>query len=309
MNTHTTPGLFVRDDANPIITARDLPYQANTVFNAGAADLGDEVLLLVRVESCSGRSHLIVARSSDGVTDWRFDERALIHAADECPYETNGAEDARLTWLPERNEWVISYTGYTDQGPGVALATTRDFREIERLGLVMPPDNKNAVLFPRPIGGLHAMLHRPSGGGIWLSYSPDLLYWGGPSVVLPPRGGPWWDAVRVGATFAPIETEHGWLVIYHGVKVIAGGPIYRIGAALLDLEKPDRLIARARRWLLGPQMPYERSGDIPNVVFSCGGFVRSGELWLYYGAADSSICLARADLAEVIALVNAESTG
>jgi predicted GH43/DUF377 family glycosyl hydrolase len=134
MKPESTGELFVRHGGNPIITARDLPYQANTVFNAGAADLDGEVLLLVRVESCSGRSHLIVARSHDGVTGWRFDQRALIHAADGCPYETNGAEDARLTWMPDRDEWAITYTGYTDQGPGVALGTTRDFAQICRLG-------------------------------------------------------------------------------------------------------------------------------------------------------------------------------
>jgi len=124
--------------------------------------------------------------------------------------------------------------------------------------------------------------------------------------VIPVRGGPWWDAVRVGAGLAPIETKDGWLIIYHGVKEIVGGPIYRIGAALLDLEHPEQLIARARRWLLSPQEDYERTGDAPNVVFSCGGIVREGKLWMYYGAADSSICLARARLSDILAVVKNE---
>jgi len=301
--------LFVRDKRNPVITTRDVPYQANAVFNAGAADLGDEVLLLVRVESTSGRSHLIVARSADGVTDWRFEERALIHPAQECPYETNGVEDCRLTWMEDMDCWGIAYTAYTDHGPGVALATTKDFRTIERVGLVIPPNDKNATLFPRKFDGLYAMLHRPcvSGGSVWISYSPDLIYWGRASVVVPVRGGPWWDAVRVGAGLAPIETEAGWLVIYHGVKEIVGGPIYRIGAALLDLKEPHRLIARARRWLLSPQEGYERTGDAPNVVFSCGGIVREGKLWMYYGAADSCICLATAKLSDILAVVKNEA--
>ncbi|KPL02666.1 MAG: glycosidase [Planctomycetes bacterium SM23_65] len=301
--------LFVRDKRNPVITTRDVPYQANAVFNAGAADLGDEVLLLVRVESTSGRSHLIVARSADGVTDWRFEERALIHPAQDCPYETNGVEDCRLTWMEDMDCWGIAYTAYTDHGPGVALATTKDFRTIERVGLVIPPNDKNATLFPRKFDGLYAMLHRPcvSGGSVWISYSPDLIYWGRASVVVPVRGGPWWDAVRVGAGLAPIETEAGWLVIYHGVKEIVGGPIYRIGAALLDLKEPHRLIARARRWLLSPQEGYERTGDAPNVVFSCGGIVREGKLWMYYGAADSCICLATAKLSDILAVVKNEA--
>ena len=303
--------LFARDKRNPVITTRDVPYQANAVFNAGAADLGDEVLLLVRVESTSGRSHLIVARSADGVTDWRFEERALIHPAQDCPYETNGVEDCRLTWMEDMDCWGIAYTAYTDHGPGVALATTKDFQTVERIGLVIPPNDKNAVLFPRRFDGLYAMLHRPcvSGGSVWISYSPDLVYWGKASVVVPVRGGPWWDAVRVGAGLAPIETEAGWLVIYHGVKEIVGGPIYRIGAALLDLEHPDQLIARARRWLLSPQEGYERTGDAPNVVFSCGGIVREGQLWMYYGAADSSICLATARLSDILAVLKNEAIG
>ena len=296
---------FVRDKDNPIITARDLPYQANAVFNAGAADLGDEVLLLVRVESSSGRSHLIVARSRDGITDWRFEKQALIHPDQGCEYEVKGAEDCRLTWMEGPERWGIAYTGYTDHGPGVALATTQDFRTIERIGLVMPPDNKNAALFPRKFDSLYAMLHRPSGGGagVWISYSPDLVYWGKPSVVIPARGDPWWDGVRVGTGLPPIETEEGWLVVYHGVKEVAGGPIYRIGAALLDLEQPRRLVARTRRWLLSPEEDYERIGDASNVVFSCGGIVRNGKLWMYYGAADSSICLATVAISEILSAI------
>jgi len=163
--------LFVREKRNPVITGRDIPYQVNAVFNAGTADLGDEVLLLVRAESTSGRSHLIVARSTDGVTGWRFEERALIHPAQDCPYETNGVEDCRLTWMEDMDCWGIAYTAYTDHGPGVALATTKDFRTVERIGLVIPPNDKNAALFPRRFDGLYAMLHRPcvNGGSVWIS--------------------------------------------------------------------------------------------------------------------------------------------
>ena len=301
--------LFLRHKDNPIIASRNLPYQTNAVFNAGAADLGDEVLLLVRVESTSGRSHLIVARSEDGVTDWRFEKLALLHPAQGFPYEVNGVEDCRLTWIEDMKAWVIAYTAYSDYGPGVALATTKDFRTVKRIGLVTPPTDKNAVLFPRRFDGLYAMLHRPSvgGGSVWISYSDDLVFWGKPEVVIPVRGGPWWDGLRVGAGLTPIETEQGWLVIYHGVKEVAGGPIYRIGAALLNLEQPSRLVARSRRWLLSPQEPYERTGDAPNVVFSCGGIVREGKLWMYYGAADSSICLATANVSDIVAVVKNEA--
>lgn len=301
--------LFVRSEKNPLITVAELPYQANTVFNAGAADMGNEVLLLVRVESCSGRSHLIVARSDDGITNWRFNERALLHAADGRWEEERGVEDPRLTWMEELNCWIITYTAYGPEGPGIALAKTTDFTTVKRQGLIFPPEDKNGTIFPETFDGSYAMLHRPGGGGksIWLAYSPDMVHWGNQQVVLPARGDPWWDGVRVGAGMTPIKTKDGWLLIYHGVKELAGDPIYRLGAALTDLKEPHRLIARARRWLLSPQETYERFGDAGNVVFTCGGFVRGDEVWCYYGAADSSICLARAKLSDILNLVKEES--
>jgi len=302
---------FKRHPSNPIITAADLPYQANAVFNAGAADLGDSVLLLVRVESCSGRSHLIVARSDDGIGGWQFEEQALLHPAQGVAYEENGVEDSRLTWMEDLGSWGIAYTAYSPYGPGVALALTTDFKEVKRLGMVLPPDDKNAGLFPQKFGELYAMLHRPSvgGGSVWISYSPDLVYWGKPKVVLPVRGGPWWDGMRVGACLPPIRTEKGWLLIYHGVKEVVRNPVYRIGAALLHPDDPGKLIARGRWWLMTPTAPYERSGDAPNVVFACGGILRQDELWMYYGGADSCICLAKAKLDAIYSMLNTEDVG
>ena len=300
--------VFKRSDLNPLISAKDMPYLANTVFNAGAADLGDEVLLLLRVESASGRSHLIVARSKDGETDWKIDEHALLHPADNIPHEANGCEDCRITWMEDLSVWGLAYTAYSDQGPGVALATTTDFKSVARLGLVLPPDEKNAALFPRQFDGLYAMLHRPSvgGGSIWLSYSPDLVFWGKAQLVVPARGGPWWDGMRVGAGIQPLETDDGWLLIYHGVKELAGRPIYRLGAALLDKDQPHILTRRARRWLLGPREQYERTGDAANVIFSCGGFIRGEEVWVYYGAADSCVCLAKGSVPEILQILREE---
>jgi predicted GH43/DUF377 family glycosyl hydrolase len=196
--------LVLRSSSNPLITVLDLPYQANAVFNAGAADLGDEILLLLRVESCSGRSHLIAARSRDGVSEWRVEETALLHPAQGFPYEANGVEDCRITWMEDLDAWGIAYTAYSPYGPGVAIATTSDFRTAKRIGMVMPPEDKNAALFPCKFNGLHAMFHRPSvgGGAVWISYSPDLVFWGKAEMVIPVRGGPWWDATRVGGGMA-----------------------------------------------------------------------------------------------------------
>jgi len=190
----------------------------------------------------------------------------------------------------------------------VALAKTKDFRSIERLGFIFPPDDKNPAIFPRRFDGLYAILHRPpaGGGSIWISYSPDLVFWGKTRQVLSPRGGPWWDAKRVGTGPPPIETDAGWLLIYHGVKEVAGGPIYRMGAALLDKEEPHRVIARSHRWMLSPEELYERQGDAPNVVFACGSVVRNGELLLYYGAADCSLCMAKAKVDDILESLRTE---
>jgi len=300
--------LFKRSEYNPLISTHDLPYQANAVFNAGAADLGDEVVLLLRVESTSGRSHLTVARSKNGLTGWQVADRALLHPAQDFPHESFGVEDCRITRMEDMDAWGLAYTAYSEHGPGIGVALTRDFETVERIGLAFPPDDKDAALFPCKFGGLYAMLHRPAvgGGSIWVGYSPDLVFWGRCEVVVPLRGGPWWDGKRVGVGLPPIETEAGWLVIYHGVKEVIGQPIYRFGAALLDLKDPRRMIARARRWVLTPREPYEQMGDAPNVVFPCGGFIRGDELWVYYGASDSSICVATARMADLLEIVLAE---
>jgi predicted GH43/DUF377 family glycosyl hydrolase len=142
--------LFLRSDANPILTAGDVPYPANSVFNPGAATVGDETILLVRIEDLRGISQLHVARSPDGISAWRFDPEPLLRAdVEHYPEEIWGCEDPRLTWLPEREEWAIAYTAYSRRGPLVSLAMTKDFRSVQRLGPVMPPEDKDAALFPR----------------------------------------------------------------------------------------------------------------------------------------------------------------
>ena len=299
--------LFRRDAANPILSAADVPYPANSVFNPAAARVGDETILLVRVEDLRGISQLHVARSHDGVTDWQFDAEPLLQAdVDRDPEETWGCEDPRVTWLPEREEWAIAYTAYSRRGPLVGLATTRDFREVRRLGPVMPPEDKDAALFPRRFDGRWAMIHRPSplrgGAHMWLSYSPDLRHWGDHKLLLEARDGAWWDAGKIGLGPPPLETPQGWLVMYHGVRVTSDGPIYRVGLALLDLEDPGLLLHRTDTWVFGPDAPYEITGDVGRVVFPCGWVhdVEGDRLHLYYGAADSVIALATATFSEVM---------
>ena len=242
---HREASLFQRHPRNPILTARDWPYPAHTVFNAGACQCGNETLLLVRVEDRRGHSHLTVARSSDGVTNWRIDATPSF-AADPAHYpeEAWGVEDPRVTWIDDRREWIVAYTAYSHSGPLVSLAATRDFVSFSRLGPVMPPEDKDAALFPRRFGGRYAMIHRPvsagsSGAHIWLSFSPDLIHWGGHRVLMHARRGAWWDANKIGLGSPPLETPEGWLILYHGVRTTPGGCLYRLGLALLDLEDPS----------------------------------------------------------------------
>ncbi len=303
--------LFRRSELNPILTAADLPYPANSVFNPGAARLENETILLVRVEDLRGISQLHVARSPDGVTDWRFDPEVLLRSDgdEQYPEEIWGCEDPRLTWLPERKAWAIAYTAYSRRGPLVSLAMTRDFRTVKRLGPAMPPEDKDAALFPRHFDGRWAMIHRPSplrgNAHIWISFSPDLRHWGDHTLLLEARDGAWWDANKIGLGPPPIETVEGWLVMYHGVHATGDGPIYRVGLALLDLEDPRIVLHRTDEWVFGPQEPYEITGDVGKVVFPCGWTLDepSDQLTLYYGAADSVISMATASFANVLARV------
>jgi predicted GH43/DUF377 family glycosyl hydrolase len=300
--------LFHRHADNPILTARHWPYPAHTVFNAGACQTRNETVLLVRVEDRRGHSHLTVARSNDGVSNWRIDSQPSL-APDPANYseEAWGVEDPRLTWVEERQEWFIAYTAYSASGPLVSLATTKDFTSFTRLGPVMPPEDKDAAVFPRRFGNRYAMIHRPVSSGslgahIWLSFSPDLTHWGDHHILMHARRGAWWDANKIGLSPPPLETSEGWLLLYHGVRHTPGGCLYRLGLALLDLEDPRRVLRRSDEWIFAPEAPYERQGDVNGVVFPCGWILdkASGALRVYYGGADTCLALATAHLPDVL---------
>jgi len=306
----STPGLFARYVGNPILSAADIPYRANTVFNAAAAAVDGESILLMRVEDLRGISHLTVARSDDGRTGWRVDpEPTLMPDPDHHPEEVWGIEDPRITWLPEREEWAVAYTAFSRRGPLVSLATTHDFRQFHRLGPAMPPEDKDAALFPRRIDGRWALIHRPTPlagpAHIWLAFSPDLRHWGDHTLLLPAREGAWWDAGKIGLGPPPLETPEGWLMLYHGVRSTASGSLYRAGLVLLDLEDPRRVLHRTDEWVFGPSESYEQTGDVGGVVFPCGWIhdPATDELRIYYGAADSAIALATATLSDLVAYV------
>jgi predicted GH43/DUF377 family glycosyl hydrolase len=303
--------LFQRHPDNPILSADDWPYPVNAVFNPGAAALNGSTVLLARVEDLRGISHLTVARSANGVDGWSIDAEPLLAPAPDVATEQWGLEDSRVVWVAELDRFVITCTAYGPAGPAVFLATTEDFKTVERYGIVRRPEDKNAALLPHRIDGRWVLFHRPktefggARGEIYLSRSADLVSWSTPEQVLQPRPGPWWDSLRIGIGPPPLLTEHGWLLVYHGVRDTVSGQVYRVGLALLDLDEPTRVLGRLPAWIFGPFAPYERSGDVPNAVFPCGLVhdSASGEVRLYYGAADSTICLATARLDDLLEAV------
>jgi len=307
--------LLERHPNNPILTADMWPYPAHTVFNPGSTILEDgTTLLLCRVEDRRGISHLCAARSKNGIDGWVIDtEPTFAPDPTNHPEEMWGIEDPRITFVPEVGEYFITYTAFGKSGPGVAIASTKDFHKFERLGLVMQPDDKDAALFPSRFHGEYALIHRPTtemGSHMWLSFSPDLRNWGGHIVLLPARRGAWWDANKIGLSPPPIETPRGWLVIYHGVRRHASGSIYRLGLALFDKEHPENCLTRGQSWIFGPEERYEVQGDVGGAVFP-GGYtiLPDGDtLHMYYGAADTSICLAVGSISKMLDWLDRDGT-
>ena len=294
-----------RYDGNPLITIADIPFPCNTVFNAACAKYNGQYILLLRIEDLTGRSVFALARSDDGYHFEMEDEPVMAPCMEKgcfMEYEKKGIEDPRITKID--GVYYIMYTAVSSYGSLLALAKTTDFKTFERMALVSEPENKDGVLFPEKINGKYARLDRPVAGGIaniWISYSDDLISWGNSKCVMTVRDDHW-DSWRIGASSQPIKIDDGWLIIYHGVKATSGGPIYRLGAAVLAEDDPSRLMCRSAIPILSPREYYERVGDVNNVVFSCGAILEDDgkELKIYYGASDTSICLATANVNELM---------
>lgn len=291
--------LFVREATNPILTAADMPIPCKAVCNPAACLVNDEVLLLLRVIDSADKSHLFVARSADGVGNWRVEPTPLLSPADAEAgwYDDWGCEDPRITYLEELGQYVITYVGYSRYGAGVCQALTTDFVTVKRLGMAIHPYNKDAALFPRKIGGRYLMLHRPTAGpleNIWISESDDLLHWGNPRCVLEEAQQPGWDSGKVGAGPPPLEVDSGWFLIFHGVKPAGESWEYRFGLALLDRDDPSKMVMRWPEWVFGPQEPYEMRGSGNGVVFPTGLVAKDNTLFVYYGAGDTTVALATA---------------
>jgi beta-1,4-mannooligosaccharide/beta-1,4-mannosyl-N-acetylglucosamine phosphorylase len=307
-------GVIWRSSHNPIIPRDHLP-RSNSIFNSAVVPFRDGFAGVFRVDDTSREMNVHVGHSADGVA-WRIDPRpiAFVPADARVPEIQERfvhAYDPRVTWLEDRY-YVTWCNGY--HGPTIGVAWTRDFESFHQLDNAFLPFNRNGVLFPRRIGGAYAMLSRPSDSGhtpfgdIYFSESPDLVHWGRHRHVMAPV--PWtWQSTKVGAGPTPIETREGWLLIYHGVLTSCNGFVYSMGAALLDLDEPWRVIARSRDYLLSPQVPYEQVGDVPNVVFPCAALVDGSRdrLTIYYGGADTVVCMAHGHLSAIVDFVRSGS--
>ena len=297
--------LFQRYEGNPILTPEMWPYPVDRVLNAAAVKYNKETVLLARVVDRRGFSHLSLARSRDGRTEWKIDHKPTLEP-DPNYYEfKKGFEDPRIVWIDELQEYIITCVSFraerTNTPYGISLLGTKDFLSFRRISKPLDPENKNASLFPRRIQGLFALIHRPvlkNESYIAVSFSKDLSSWNNERLLFSAREW-YWDSVKIGLACPPIETKKGWLMIYHGSEGKAHKLIYRVGLALLDLESLD-LTHRSEEWVLGPEKDYEGLED--GIVFPCGHTLSSKtkELRIYYGTNDSSIGLATGNLNEIL---------
>jgi len=242
-------------------------------------------------------SHLRLAASEDGRHFQVAETPTLIG---EGKLESFGIEDCRVTEVEGR--FYLTYTAVSPNGVGVAMISTEDWQDFTRHGMIFPPNNKDAAVLPERIGGSYYALHRPSSVGIggnyiWMSKSPDLIHWGEHDCIARTRPG-MWDCASIGAGAAPIRLPEGWLEIYHGAD---NHHRYCLGALLLDLEDPTKVLARSREPIMEPLMEYEKTGFFGNVVFTNGMVVDGDEITLYYGASDEVICGATLSVHEIIA--------
>ena len=304
--------ILKRYEGNPLLHVRDYPGIAQ-LYNPSPVQVGDEtVLLLSVVEHAATRGYgrdvgqTRVARSSDGIHFTLEDTNFIDTQAEGLPWDLyHHFIDNRITKIEDWYYIVTPVMVYGFDSPVGMLGRTRDFRSYERLDVITAPKNRGASLFPEKIGGLYYKLDRPgggdgSGGDIWISSSPDLLHWGGFRPVLA-AGYRFWNTQKIGPT-PPIRTEKGWLDIIHGVFTSAGGTYYYVGAILLDLEQPWKIIGKTNSYILGPETEAERHGNCDNTIFPCGaiGDVEKDEIRLYYGACDNYVCLATGSLSELV---------
>ncbi len=289
---------------NPILTSNDVPYPVYTVHNAGMAKYNDRYFMLFRSHTDNGRSILGLAESTDGYS-FKVRPEPFITPAKSgifSVYEEYGVEDPRISQVED--EYIITYSAYSRHGVRIALAKTRDFETFERISLITQADYRNVVVFPEKLDGMYVRLDRPhsaiSPWSIWITYSPDLKFWGESKVVMKPAQYHW-DEMKIGPGATPIKTKRGWLHIYHGVFETMSGAVYRLGVALHDLDDPSKIIGVGDSWILQPEAPWEITGYVSNVVFCCGAIPEpDGTVKIYWAGADTVMCVGTAIIDDLV---------
>ena len=296
--------LINRYKNNPILTKEDVPYPVATVHNAAVVKHEGKYFMIFRSHKLNGRSILGKAVSDDGF-NFKVNKKPFMEPAAKgifSEYEEYGIEDPRIVNI--EGEFLITYSAYSKHGVRIGLAKTRDFQAIERVSLITEADYRNVVIFPEKIGGLYVRLDRPhseiSPWSIWISYSPDLKYWGESKLIMKPMQYHW-DEMKIGPGAPPIKTARGWLHIYHGVFPTMDGSVYRLGVVLHDLEDPSVILAVGDEWILQPEETYEITGYVHNVVFCCGAVAEDdGSVKIYWGGADKVMCIGTAMIEDLV---------
>lgn len=295
-----------RYEENPII-GRNPAKGVARIFNSAVVPYEDGFIGVFRGEQINGVPYIYLGRSKDGIC-WEFDE-GKIPFVDE---EGNSAMpvyayDPRLVKVEDTYYIMFCQDFY---GAAIGMAKTTDFKTFTRIESPFLPFNRNAVLFPRKVNGKFLMLSRPSDSGhtpfgdIFVSESPDMVYWGRHRHVMG-KSSEWWEALKVGGGAAPIETSEGWLLFYHGVTSTCNGYVYSVGGAILDIDRPSVVKYRCENYLLTPEEWYEERGFVPNVTFPCATVQdgETGRIAVYYGAADSYVGLAFGYVDEVVGYI------
>jgi beta-1,4-mannooligosaccharide/beta-1,4-mannosyl-N-acetylglucosamine phosphorylase len=300
--------VFRRYPDNPIITAKAVT-RANSIHNSAVTKFGDRYAGVFRVDELNFNYTLHAGFSQDGI-HWEIDQGPIEMESDDPEiHVTSQSYDPRITRLDDT--YYMTWCNADIHGPKIGLAATKDFKKFVQMEGPLPTANRNCVIFPRKIDGKYAIYHRPSDrghtpfGDIYYATSPDLIHWGCHRFAMGPTDG--WQSTKIGPGPAPIETSDGWLLIYHGVWTSCNGYLYYVGGALLDLEKPWKVLYRTQDYLLAPTEIYERVGDVPNVVFPSSAVVDGDNLRLYYGCADTCIGMAEANISDIIDFVKIHS--
>jgi len=291
---------------NPIIQRDQIP-SSNSIFNSAVVPFGDGFAGVFRCDNKAVQMNIFSGFSDDGI-NWRINHDPIaFESGDIEEVHVDYKYDPRVTFIEDRY-WITWCEGHN--GPTIGVGYTFDFKEFFQNENAFLPFNRNGVLFPEKIKGKYAMMSRPSDNGhtpfgdIYLSYSPDMKFWGEHRHIMSPTAfkDSAWQCTKIGAGSVPFLTDEGWLMFYHGVITTCNGFRYALGAAILDRNNPNIVKYRTQPYLLTPSVLYEQVGDVPNVVFPCATLqdIEKDRVVIYYGAADTVVAIAFGRISEII---------